>query len=86
MKEENKYWFSQKVYGLGSGPPIAWQGWAALVAYIVVMILGGWLVEWDAEVGRPTGIAVMVIATIGFLAVARAKTRGGWRWRWGRKD
>ena len=85
MKNDD-YWFEHKSIGYGSGLPIAWQGWAVLVSYIGIMTLGALLVEWDDEVGLPAGVAIMVLSTIGFLAIARAKTRGGWRWRWRRKD
>ena len=40
-----KYWFPAKRYGWGWGPPSAWQGWAVLVTYLV-LVLGGILVAW----------------------------------------
>ena len=86
MSKDKTYWFSEKVIGYGSGPPIAWQGWALLGGYLAIMALSVGLIEWDSEVGMPVGIAIMVPTTIAFMAVLRAKTRGGWRWRWPGKD
>jgi hypothetical protein len=40
MPHEIKYWFPAKRYGWGWGLPIAWQGWAALLALFVLMIAG----------------------------------------------
>jgi hypothetical protein len=40
MDTENpRYWFRAKRYGLGWGLPIAWQGWAVLVSWIVIFAL-----------------------------------------------
>lgn len=86
MSKNKDYWFSEKVIGYGSGLPIAWQGWALLGGYLGVMGLSVGLIEWDSEVGMPVGIAIMVPTTIAFLAITRAKTRGGWRWRWPGRD
>ncbi|MEE3218529.1 MAG: hypothetical protein VX247_09560 [Pseudomonadota bacterium] len=41
------------------------------------------LVEWDAEIGLPVALVVGLLATLLLGWVAAAKTRGGWRWRWG---
>lgn len=76
------YWFEQKRYGYGAGPPTTWQGWLLVLAFFAVLALGMWISFRD-----PAAVpwVVLGIATIcvPFLLVARAKTRGGWRWRWG---
>ncbi len=43
-----KIWFPAKVYGLGWGAPVAWQGWMVLVSYLM-LLLGGtvWLMHTD---------------------------------------
>jgi asparagine N-glycosylation enzyme membrane subunit Stt3 len=40
--EENKkkIWFPSMKYGVGWGLPITWQGWAVLLAYMLLMIVG----------------------------------------------
>jgi hypothetical protein len=32
-------WFSQKRYGFGAGLPVAWQGWAISIAYVLLVLL-----------------------------------------------
>ncbi|WP_243403462.1 MULTISPECIES: hypothetical protein [Bacteria] len=36
--EDDDAWFAPKRFGYGAGLPIAWQGWAVLVAYLAVVI------------------------------------------------
>ena len=74
-------WFAPKRYGLGSGLPVAWQGWAVLLAYFAV-VTGGFLLFGERN---PAAFAIVAIATAILLVVAARTTRGGWRWRWGEK-
>lgn len=79
MASMGKPWFVPKRYGYGA-TPTTWQGWAAIVASVAILglvfgLLGGWR-RWIC------GAAVIAA----FAAIARAKTDGGWRWRWGRRD
>ena len=75
-------WFAPKRYGLGSGFPIAWQGWVA--SGLFVGIVTGATIEFA---DRPLVLLsiVLPIAAVFFLIAART-TRGGWRWRWGERD
>ena len=34
---EGPKWFAPKRYGYGSSLPIAWQGWAVLIGFIVLI-------------------------------------------------
>ena len=75
-------WFAAKGYGIGSGLPIAWQGWVLLVGYLVLVGLASFLIpmSWLAYfslVGFLTGL---------FILIAARTTRGGWRWRWGKDE
>ena len=78
-----KAWFSPKRYGYGSGLPCSWEGWALLVGLIAALPL----THWMADVLAPPTIAPLLwlvavtVLLIGFAAIARAKTDGGWRWR-----
>ena len=72
-------WFAPKRYGLGSGLPIAWQGWAVLIAYLAISV-GAFLLLGERN---PATYAVVIIATAILLVIAARTTRGGWRWRWG---
>lgn len=38
--DKTGFWFPAKRHGWGWGPPVAWQGWVVLIAYLVLMILG----------------------------------------------
>ena len=75
-------WFAPKRYGVGSGPPIAWQGWVLMIGFIVLLLAATPLMTYSlvlyfSVVGLLTGL---------FLLVVAKTTRGGWRWRWGEKD
>ena len=72
-------WFAEKRYGLGSGLPIAWQGWVATIVYLAIVLGAAVFVErspWAAG-------SIIVTATVAFLIICAKTTRGGWRWRWG---
>jgi hypothetical protein len=75
-------WFAPRRYGLGTGWPIAWQGWAVLAAFMAIVVAAGLLLE-----GKPGLQATIVFLALAALVVITAKTtRGGWRWRWGDKE
>ena len=75
-------WFAAKRYGYGAGLPIAWQGWALLGAYMAILGLAVWLLA-----AAPIALfAVTISATFILLLIASRTTRGGWRWRWGKRD
>lgn len=74
------FWFAPKRFGIGSGLPVAWQGWAATAAYLMV-IAGSALL---ARTELVASIAVTLVATAIFAVIAARKTKGGWRWRNGR--
>lgn len=39
-----KYWFPAKRYGWGWGPPCAWEGWATLAVFLILITAGAfWL-------------------------------------------
>ncbi|WP_324806160.1 hypothetical protein SH584_08065 [Sphingomonas sp. LY29] len=76
-------WFSAKKRGYGAGLPIAWQGWALMVGYMVVVLGAGLFLADRSVLGF---ISVIVPATLLFLFVSAKTTRGGWRWRWDRLD
>lgn len=76
-------WFSAKSHGLGSGLPIAWQGWLLTALYLGVVLVAGLLL---AERSPWVFGSVIFTATAIFLLIAAKTTRGGWRWRWGNKE
>ena len=76
-------WFAPKRYGFGAGLPIAWQGWALLGSYIGLLAGIGMMADSAAGGTRAAAFALFLIATATFIEIARRRTEGGWRWRWG---
>jgi len=83
---EDGYWFEAKRFGLGSGLPIAWQGWALLLSYIALVGGVSALTAWQPKIGPIIAAAIIIPATIALVIIAKRRTRGGWRWRWGKRD
>jgi hypothetical protein len=77
------YWFQPKRYGYGA-VPVTWQGWA--VTLIAAIFIAGAFATPVVTGGSPWALIAVVFGVAAFfalLAVARRKTEGGWRWRWG---
>ena len=82
MSEDGPEWFAPKRYGLGSGMPIAWQGWVVTAAFFV--IAAG---ATAAFTERPLILASILVPAVAILLIITARTtKGGWRWRWGGDD
>lgn len=79
----SKMWFAPKRFGYGASLPTTWQGWAVYIGYIAAVLL---VVAFptDLQLHIAGQVAAVVVLTIALLIVTRAKTDGGWRWRWGR--
>jgi hypothetical protein len=78
--EEIKYWFPAKRYGWGWGPPIRWEGWVVLVAWLIVFFSGiGYLISRRSLLHIPFA----VLMAIALLAVCYWKGEPP-RWRWGK--
>jgi branched-subunit amino acid transport protein len=83
-----QYWFKPRDYGYGA-TPATWEGWAlsfgtgAIIgALTFVLVSSG---RSDAAVVVPYLLAVASVTGV-LLLVARRKTDGAWRWRWGREQ
>ena len=82
MSDDGPEWFAPKRYGYGAGPPIAWQGWAIILAFMAIAFATALFFAH-----RPIVVFAILIPLTAMLLIITAKTtRGGWRWRWGRKD
>lgn len=80
--DDEEAWFLPKRYGYGTGMPIAWQGWALLGTYLFVVTSAAFLVE-----SSPLAFwTILFVATAAMSLICAAKTRGGWRWRWGEDE
>lgn len=79
MAEDEDYWFVPHRYGLGA-TPVSWQGWLLIGAYIGAVIATRHLAVPRAR------LPIIAALTVPMLTLAAARTRGGWRWRWGEKE
>lgn len=75
-------WFAPKRYGIGSGKPISWQGWALTLGYVALVIGASALLTTSVL----AYVAILLPATLGFIIISARTTLGGWRWRWGSED
>ena len=72
-------WFPAKRYGWGWGPPLVWQGWVVLIAWIALLFAGLLLFAPMAPVAHALYALVM---TAVLIAICWAKGERP-RWRWG---
>lgn len=77
---EGPEWFAPKKYGLGSGLPIAWQGWAVLIGYLILLLASTPL----ASRSILAHFSLVLVLTAVLMVICAKTTRGGWKWRWGR--
>ena len=82
MDNDGPEWFSAKRFGYGSAMPCSWQGWLVVILYFAVGLGSAYLFAKQPAIF----ISIIVPATVAFLLVAARTTRGGWRWRWGKRD
>jgi hypothetical protein len=79
---EGPEWFAPKRYGYGAGLPIAWQGWALTIGFIAITVAAAVLLA-----KRPlVSLALLTPLLLLFTLICARTTKGGWRWRWGRRD
>ncbi|WP_068073252.1 hypothetical protein [Novosphingobium lentum] len=79
---EDPAWFAPKRFGYGSGLPIVWQGWAVLGAHTALILLV--FLNLRAY-PLPCTLATGAVA-LAAVPLYKARTLGGWRWRWGKDD
>lgn len=76
--DNRREWFAPKRFGYGASFPIAWQGWAVVAVYGVIVAGAAHLLRES-----PLAVAGIVIpATALMIFITARTTRGGWRWRW----
>jgi hypothetical protein len=73
------YWFAAKRYGWGWGLPVAWQGWAFLCAWLIVVVLGA---SYLGPYGTAIFLAFMAVMAAVLVLVCYRKGEPP-RWRWG---
>jgi hypothetical protein len=83
-----KYWFKAKDYGWGTGFPVAWQGWVALLGLLLLIMASGFV---DGIFIKTVPLKSwlryfidVIIITVLFLIIFENKIEGGLGWRWGK--
>lgn len=81
MTEPKRYWFPAKKYGWGWGLPLTWQGWAVLIAFML-LLLGGTILISPAvsPVKHLLYVTVLSAVLVGICYVKGEPPK----WRWGR--
>ena len=81
MSRPERYWFPAKRFGWGWGFPVTWQGWVALLVYVVLLCL---VTRFFEPHQHPFVFTVLVILlTLALWAVCWLKGEPP-RWRWGK--
>jgi hypothetical protein len=75
-------WFAPKRYGYGARLPISWQGWTVSVMFLA-LVAGLAFFFGDQPL---VVIALLVPLSLLLILITARTTRGGWRWRWGKRD
>jgi len=78
-KNRPSYWFAAKSLGLGWSLPVTWQGWAAVVIYAALLVVGIRFVS-----PLESRLVFIVAVTVLFVAVVAFKGEKPLRWRSGR--
>jgi len=86
----SEFWFKPKTHGYGVAPS-NWKGWAAIAAVILASLaLAGVLLLLPLASGTLPSLGRFVLFVVldtalivAFITIARRKTDGDWRWRWG---
>ena len=78
-----RYWFRAKRYGWGWGLPLTWEGWVALVGFLVLIVADGFV--FPPAKALLSYIACAAGLTVLLLAVCWLKGEPT-RWRWGDDD
>jgi hypothetical protein len=82
MRDRPPYWFPAKRYGWGWGMPTVWQGWAVLVAFFCLLLIGAvWLLPSS---GRAAFVLYAMLLCAILVAVCWIKGEPP-SWRWGKK-
>ena len=77
-----RYWFRAKRYGLGWSLPLVWQGWAVLVSWILILLLGILFLTPGSQLVRSSFIGAMLIFLL-VICYWKGDPRGR---RWNRGD
>ncbi|KWK84683.1 hypothetical protein WM16_02795 [Burkholderia ubonensis] len=78
-----RIWFPAKRYGWGWDLPVTWQGWVALLLYMLGVAASAWLLPpHDAPFAFGSCVAVLSAALVVVCWLKGEKPK----WRWGDND
>jgi len=78
---EKKIWFPAKRYGWGWGPPVCWQGWAVILAWVILLSAGAlFLTMTQHPIISAAYVVILIIALMVICYLKGEKPR----WRWGK--
>ena len=78
---EKQIWFPAKRYGWGWGLPCAWQGWAVLAGFTILLTISGMLLLPGGHYGLWIASEIVLITALIFICLAKGEKP---RWRWGK--
>lgn len=83
INSSDKKWFKRKKYGWG-WTPITWQGWLAVVLYIVLLVVFSRTLDENTtnREAMLTFILPVILLTIALIRVCYRKGEKP-RWQWG---
>ena len=76
------YWFPAKSHGWGWGLPATWQGWTALLLFVVVVSLSAFIFDPAESLVAFSLFNVLAAAVLLFVCLAKGEPA---QWRWGKK-
>jgi hypothetical protein len=83
-----RYWFRPKRYGYGA-TPVTWEGWLVVAVSVALIMAAGYFLVGagpQSVFAALVGLALMVAIVIATILVTKARTEGGWKWRWGDRE
>lgn len=83
MAQERDIWFPAKRYGWGWGPPVKWQGWAAVLVYVGALLAIAFRFPPSQEMPLFFGLTLAATVLLVLLCWWKGETP---RWRWGGDD
>ena len=79
-KDNHKIWFPATKYGYGWGLPSTWQGWAVLLTYLILVLLGSLHLEYFGGRIIPFLIYLVVLTVILIFICWKKGEKPEWRW------
>ena len=78
---QKQIWFPAKKYGWGWGPPCCWQGWVAMIIWIICLAIGGFILLPEKHTGLFVAWTAIMVTALMILCFIKGEKP---RWRWGK--